>query len=265
MTLRITHRTTYDYDHPVPYALQQIRLTPKTRAGQKVLHWQTVVTGGKMELSFEDCHRNRVDLISFFPGTRQISVVCEGEVAMTDTHGVVGQQSGFMPLWMFLRPTALTRVGTGVRRLAAQVQAETPLARMHALMAAISTIVRYETGSSNVSYTAEDTLHSGHGVCQDMAHVFVAAARQMGMPARYVSGYLMMNDRVLQEATHAWAEAYLPELGWVGFDPSNGISPDTRYVRVATGLDYAEAAPVSGTRFGMAAESLTVTVEVQQQ
>jgi transglutaminase-like putative cysteine protease len=265
MILRIIHRTTYDYDRPVPYALQQIRLTPKNGAGQQVRHWQTTVSGGKSELSFEDCHRNRVDLISFLPGTRQISVVCEGEVAMTDTHGIVGVQGGFMPLWMFLRPTALTRAGGGVRRLAQQVQAEAPLARMHALMAAIGQIVCYEPGSSTVSFTAEDTLLAGHGVCQDMAHIFVAAARQMGVPARYVSGYLMMNDRILQEATHAWAEVHLPDLGWVGFDPSNGISPDSRYVRVATGLDYAEAAPVTGTRFGLAAESLTVTVEVQKQ
>lgn len=264
-SLRISHRTTYDYDQPVPYALQQIRLTPKSQPSQSVLHWSTTVTGGTKELTFEDCHRNTVDLISFVPGTRSITVISEGEVELRETHGLVGQQGGFMPLWMFLRTTPLTRAGTGIRKVAAGVQDENPLARMHALMAAIAQIVTYETGASTVTFTAEDALAAGHGVCQDMAHVFVAAARVMGVPARYVSGYLMIDGRVMQDATHAWAEAHLPEIGWVGFDPSNGISPDTRYVRVATGLDYAEAAPVSGTRFGKGAERLTVAVEVQQQ
>ena len=87
----------------------------------------------------------------------------------------------------------------------------------------------------------------------------------MGMPARYVSGYLMMDDRVAQDATHAWAEAHVDGLGWVGFDVSNGISPDRRYVRVATGLDYTEAAPVRGRRMGPGGETLSVAVEVAQQ
>jgi len=116
-----------------------------------------------------------------------------------------------------------------------------------------------------VDWTAEDALEAGHGVCQDHAHSFIACCRYMDIPARYVSGYLMMDDRIDQDATHAWAEAYVEGLGWVGFDVSNGISPDTRYVRVATGLDYAEAAPVSGTRFGSAGEALAVQVQVQQQ
>jgi transglutaminase-like putative cysteine protease len=103
------------------------------------------------------------------------------------------------------------------------------------------------------------------GVCQDHSHIFVAAARAMGYPARYVSGYLMMNDRVHQDASHAWAEAHVEGVGWVGFDVSNGISPDARYVRVATGLDYREAAPVSGLRFGRGGEALSIDIQVQQQ
>ena len=102
-------------------------------------------------------------------------------------------------------------------------------------------------------------------MCQDHAHVFIAAARLMGYPARYVSGYLMMNDRVHQDASHAWAEAYVDMLGWVGFDVSNGISPDPRYVRVATGRDYREAAPISGLRFGAGGEAMSIDIQVQQQ
>jgi transglutaminase-like putative cysteine protease len=93
----------------------------------------------------------------------------------------------------------------------------------------------------------------------------IAAARSLGFSSRYVSGYLMMNDRVHQEAAHAWAEIYVTDIGWIGFDVSNGISPDERYVRVACGLDYKEAAPVSGVRFGDSAEALSVSLQVEQQ
>jgi transglutaminase-like putative cysteine protease len=102
-------------------------------------------------------------------------------------------------------------------------------------------------------------------VCQDHAHIFLAAARALEVPARYVSGYLMMDDRIEQEATHAWAEAYVQNLGWVGFDISNGISPDSRYVRVATGRDYRDAAPVTGISFGAVAQELQVALAVEQQ
>ena len=100
---------------------------------------------------------------------------------------------------------------------------------------------------------------------RSMALATVSAARSMGYPARYVSGYLMMNDRVMQDASHAWAEAHIQGLGWVGFDVSNGISPDSRYVRVATALDYRGAAPISGMRFGQGTESMDVSLQVQQQ
>ena len=266
MRLRISHTTTYDYDQPVAYALQQLRLTPKSHGAQTVLNWKTEVTGGQRQLSFEDAHRNTVDLISFDPGTQQIMVRCEGEVELRENHGIIGQHAGYMPLWMFDRVTPLTKPGPLCRKLLQSLPGGlSPLARLHALSGAIHDVVQYEGGLTNVASTVEEVLDAGHGVCQDHAHVFIACARAGGIPARYVSGYLLMDDRTQQDATHAWAEAWVPELGWVGFDISNAICPDTRYVRVATGLDYAEAAPVSGTRFGAGRERMTVAVEVQQQ
>ncbi len=107
-------------------------------------------------------------------------------------------------------------------------------------------------------------MTQGKGVCQDHAHIFIAAARLLGFPARYVSGYLMLDDRVDQVAGHAWAEAHVDGLGWVSFDPSNGISPDARYVRLALGRDYRDAAPISGIRLGMLDERLDVRITVEQ-
>jgi transglutaminase-like putative cysteine protease len=138
---------------------------------------------------------------------------------------------------------------------------------LHSLSALIRERITYEAGRTNSTTTAEEAASHGFGVCQDHAHVFIGAARAGGIPARYVSGYLLMDDRIEQEATHAWAEAHVEGLGWVGFDVSNGISPDPRYVRVATGSDYRDAAPVTGISIGAAEEVLTVglTVEAQAQ
>ena len=265
MRLKITHLTRYDFDEAVPYGLQQLRLTPKSTRAQEVVAWSTHIEGGKKELSFEDHYRNVVELVSFEPGTTTLVIRSEGEVELTDTAGIVGPHAGFTPLWLFLRSTPLTRAGAGVREIARAVEGEGDIDRLHDLSARIRGAIDYETGVSHPGWTAEEAVEAGHGVCQDHTHVFLTAARAMGYPARYVSGYLMMNDRVSQEAGHAWAEAHIDGLGWAGFDVSNGISPDTRYVRVATGLDYAEAAPVSGHRFGTGGETLSVSLDVAQQ
>jgi transglutaminase-like putative cysteine protease len=136
---------------------------------------------------------------------------------------------------------------------------------LHELSAHIAERVPYAKGATGVATKAEEAVAAGEGVCQDHSHIFIGAVRLLDIPARYVSGYLMMNDRVTQEASHAWAEAHIEGLGWVGFDVSNGISPDPRYVRVATGRDYRDAAPVTGISFGASEQVLSVDLEVEQQ
>lgn len=265
MRLKILHSTRYRFDHPVRYGLQQLRKTPKTSHQQWVLSWATRIDGGKRELVFEDHHNNVVELISFDRDATELVVTSEGEVELNDTHGIVGRHRGPAPLWLYQRPTDRTRAGPEVRALVRGLEGEALLDRLHRLMTVVAEAVRFEVGASHPDWGAEAALVAGAGVCQDHTHVFLAAAREMGVPARYVSGYLMLDDRVEQEAMHAWAEAHVEGLGWVGFDAANGISPDARYVRVATGLDYADAAPVTGTRIGGTGEVLDVQIEVAQQ
>ncbi|UWQ22462.1 transglutaminase family protein [Jannaschia sp. W003] len=261
--LAIRHVTTYRYEHPVSGGLQQVRLTPKSRAGQTVLRWDTSVTGGRVETQFEDQHANRVHLVSLDEGATEVVVTAEGEVSVEDRKGVIGAQGGFMPLWAFLRPTDRTRRGPGLLALVRELRGmDDQLGQMHALSAAIREAIPYATGTTDVGMTAEEAMEAATGVCQDHAHVFVAAARLLERPARYVSGYLRMDAREEQEATHAWAEAHVDGLGWVGFDVSNGISPDTRYVRVATGLDYDDAAPIRGIRRGRGGAEMEVALRV---
>lgn len=266
MRLTISHTTRYSFDAPVDYGLQRLRLTPKSRANQTVLSWQTRIEGGREVLSYEDQHMNAVQLVVLEPGVTEAVIHCEGEVETTDTHGILGPHHGYIPMWLFTRQTELTRPGQRVRALLRDLDDDAPeLDRLHALSALIRKRVPYRKGATDVSHTAEDVLAAGHGVCQDHAHVFLSAARALGHPARYVSGYLQLVDRVEQEAGHAWAEAHVEGLGWIGFDISNGISPDDRYVRVATGLDYRGAAPVSGVRYGSGSESLSVQLSVADQ
>ncbi|MEM6589441.1 MAG: transglutaminase family protein [Pseudomonadota bacterium] len=265
MILTISHKTRYMFDAPVSYGLQQLRLTPKSYRAQSVLSWNTRLTGARKQLEFDDFHRNRVELISMREGVEELIIESEGQVEMVDTHGVVGPHAGPSPIWLFERATPLTQSGRGTRALVAQIPGGEPLERLHGLSEAIKDQIAYEIGASHPDWTAEEVVTEGKGVCQDHTHVFLTCARIMGFPARYASGFLMMDDREEQEATHAWAEAHVDGLGWVGFDISNGISPDQRYVRVATGLDYREAAPIRGLRMGGAQETLSVAVKVAQQ
>lgn len=267
-TISIRHVSTYSYDQPVIYALQQLRLNPRTGHGQSVREWRTLVDGGSKQISFDDHFRNHTELVIVDPGASRIEIVSEGVVEIADNHGVIGAHVGFAPLWLFEQATALTAAGNQVRHLAARVRDAAEdmdeIETLHALSAEITKAVRYETGHTDAETTAEMALSAGHGVCQDHAHIMLAAARQLGYPARYISGYLLMDGQVTQEATHAWVEVWTTSLGWVGFDVSNGISPDSRYIRIATGRDYTDAAPIHGIRQGAAEENLHVSLQVQQ-
>ncbi len=262
MRLKISHTTEYRYDDPVQYSLQRLRLTPKSQPGQTVRDWKTTVHGAHLEAGYSDHFGNHVDLVSTEGEQVAIRIVAEGEVETEDRAGVFGPHQGFVPLWLFLRETPLTRPGKLIRELAKAATGENELARMHALMGAIHETVAYKPGETATDTTAEQALEKKQGVCQDHAHIVLSVARHLGIPARYVSGYLLM-DAPEQTASHAWAEVHLQGLGWVGFDAANNICPDARYVRLSTGLDYKDAAPVSGMVAGKAAETMSVSITVE--
>lgn len=266
MQLIINHTTQYHYDAPVDYGLLQVRLTPKSREGQQTRVWDLTVKGGKKELSFTDQFNNHVELISIEPGSLSVTIHCRGEVDVTASSGVVGQHRGHMALWNFTRETPLTQSGPHIAALLEKLGGghTNDIAMAHALSALIVERAPYQISQTNAETSAEGALNIGAGVCQDHAHIFLSAMRSLGFPARYASGYLMMNDRVDQDATHAWAEAHFDGIGWVGFDVSNGYSPDERYVCVATGLDYRDASPISGMRYGDTIENMVVQLQVQQ-
>lgn len=266
MELHVRHTTTYRYDEPVPYGLQQLRMTPTDCAMQRVVDWDVEVGGGRIEVAFDDHHANRVLLVLLDADTTEVTATTSGVVETTDNMGISAPRRGRAPLWLYLRPTDLTRPGDGVEALVADVgPPETPVAPafVHTLSDAVRDAVTYEAGTTAATSSAEEALAAGRGVCQDHAHVFLGAARLIGLPARYVSGYLMTPEQNDQSASHAWAEVWLDSLGWVTFDVSNGTSADERYVRLAVGADYLDAAPISGLRYGGGEEDMDVSVQVR--
>jgi transglutaminase-like putative cysteine protease len=185
---------------------------------QDVLEWQMAVDGAVIEAAYDDHNGNATTLISFGNDVEEVAVTTSALVEVRDTAGMVGPHAGFMPLWLFTNQTALTKPGPKLKALARDF----PLSMcstLHALSRAVGEVVTYEKGVTDVTTTAEQALELGKGVCQDHAHVFIGAARLLGVPARYVSGYLLMDASTAQDAGHAWAEAHVPGLGWVGFDP----------------------------------------------
>lgn len=265
MKLEIAHTTHYSFETPPVYGLQKLRLTPKSNVGQTVLDWSIDIEGGTIQAEYEDEFKNKVHLIKLTENAKDVSIVSEGRLEMTDQNGVIGQHGGFAPLWIFKRVTPFTKAGPKIKALAKDFPIGTQdVSAFHDLSRTIARAVKYQSGITDSATTAEQAVSFGQGVCQDHAHIFLSIARASGYASRYVSGYLMMNDRIIQDATHAWAEVYLEGLGWTGFDVSNQISPDARYVRLATGLDYNQAAPISGLTLGGLGETINVSVQVQQ-
>jgi transglutaminase-like putative cysteine protease len=263
MRLKITHRFEYQSDPTAPYALQRLRLVPTSSALQKVRVWTLAIEGAREEVRFSDHFGNDTRLISIEGGPHAVSIEAAGEVETVNRSGVAGFHRGFAPLWLFQRETALTVAGAGIEALAKGVKGA-DIGRLHDLMATVHERVSAVPGAGPAVASAEDVLAKGSGVPADQAHIFIATARLLGYPARYVSGYCLFDGDGEQAASHAWAEAHVEGLGWVGFDVANKICPEENYVRVATGRDQRDAQAISGILAGQGAEQLAVRISVEQ-
>jgi len=268
MRIRISHATTYLYDAPPKSVTQVLRLTPRNHDGQYVVNWRIDVSQDCMMHQRDGGFGNVSHSFTAEGPFDELTVTVDGEVDTQDTNGVVTGAVERFPPAMFLRDTPLTEADAAIVEFAEAARADAgadSLNLMHALMLATNEAMTFDTDPTQVTTTAAEAFALRRGVCQDGTHIFLASARHLGIPARYISGHFYReDDPSTQEAGHAWAEAYIDKLGWVGFDPTNGISPTEAHVRVAVGLDYLGAAPVRGTRYGGGGETLKVAVQVQQ-
>jgi transglutaminase-like putative cysteine protease len=268
MRIHISHATTYTYDTPPSGVTQLLRLTPRDHEGQHVLSWRIDLSEDCLLHHHEDAFGNTIHSFTAEGPFDKLSVEVNGEVDTQNTNGLVKGAVERFPPELFLRETSLTQADSSIIDFAAAASTGARgdnLALLHALLTALNREIAFDTDPTHAATTAAEAFKLRRGVCQDITHIFVAAARSLGIPARYVGGHFHRVDGVTsQEAGHAWAEAYVEKLGWVGFDPTNGISTTDAHVRVAVGLDYLGAAPVRGTRYGGAGETLTVAVRVAQ-
>jgi transglutaminase-like putative cysteine protease len=268
MHVRIHHSTVYRYDPPAAGAIQLLRLTPRDFDGQHVLHWRIDLSVDTRLTPNEDAFGNITHVFSAAGPLTELRVDVDGAVETQNTHGVISGAVERFPPRLFLRSTHLTAADEAIRDFAERMRAQCegdPLAQAHALLEGLHREVTFDLEMTEVVPSASEAFALKRGVCRDHCHIFLAAARHLDIPARYIAGYLQMTDgRIEQEAGHAWAEAFIPDIGWIGFDPANGLCPTEAYVRMAVGLDSSGAAPVRGVRFGAGSENLEVAIKVGQ-
>lgn len=265
MKLSVLHRTTYAYEHAFRHAVMCLRLTPAETGGQTVKNWGICMPGIDSAVTYRDSFGNLVHVVTPPGPVADLEVTAGGTIETRDGHGVAGPAVEVFLPDLYLRQTPATRLSPEILAMAESVRSEDRLQMLHDLLAKIHAHVKYDTDATHVGTTAAEAFASGSGVCQDHAHIFITAARALGVPARYVTGYLHLDtgDDVAG-AHHAWAEALADGLGWVGFDAANGICPTAAYVRLAIGLDAKGAAPIRGVSLGSGGQSLAVAVAVRQ-
>ena len=268
MRIRIAHDTVYRYARPASGVIQTLRLTPRHHEGQYVPIWRIDISADCPLACHVDAFGNITHTFTADGPLDELAVHVEGEVETDDTGGVVRGTIEPFPPSLFLRETQLTIADAPIADFAAGSAgsaADGTLSRLHAMLRALNDYITFDTDPTHTATTAAEAFALKRGVCQDISHIFIAAARSLGIPARYVSGYFHRADGVVEQgAGHAWIEAFVPDLGWVAFDPTNGISATDAHLRVAVGLDYLSAAPVRGTRFGGGGEDLSVHIRVDQ-
>src|SRR3569833_1027890 len=267
MRLRISHSTTYRYEPAATGVIQILRMTPGSHDGQYVAEWQIdISTDSRLDMH-EDAFGNVFFVITHGP-IEDLTITAEGLIETHDTGGVLKGSDERFPPSLFLRGTPLTTANPAMRSFVRELAAESDddvLGFLHALMTQINEHMTFDADPTNSGTSAMEAFVLKRGVCQDYAHIFIACARAGGVPARFISGHFHRSDGAAQQqAGHAWAEAFVPNLGWIGFDAANCICTTDAHARVAIGLDYLGAAPVRGTRYGGGLETLDVRVRVEQ-
>jgi transglutaminase-like putative cysteine protease len=265
MLLTVDHVTRYRYDRPVRGLVQSHRLTPANNDGQKVLEWNVTVSDGLPGGTFRDGAGDCLKGWTVPGPVSEVSVTVTGRVETRDMAGVLRGHREWTPPDCYLQDTLATRVDAALVEMAETVRGFTDaLDAAHRLSALVGAAIAYTPGATQSQTTASEAMTQKQGVCQDHAHALLAAARHAGLPGRYVSGYLLADaEGAAHDAAHAWAEIWVQGLGWVGFDAANACCPDDRYIRLGSGLDAQDAAPIRGTTRGPGVEHLDVVVAVQ--
>lgn len=264
MRLAVDHRTTYRFTAPQARLTQMLRLSPADTHDQSVASWHLHVDCDARMRAGRDGFGNRITMLYVEGPIDAIEIAVSGEVLTNASDGVVHGAHEPLPPALFLRTTPLTAPDAAVAAFAGEAAGGDPVARLRALNAALHRRFTLDRGRPVAGRTAAAAFAHGSASACDMAQIFITAARLLGVPARYVSGYspMCLEDAGGRPAPHGWAEAHVAGIGWIALDPCTGCGAGEAYVRVAVALDSTGAAPVAGSRLGEGEEELDVDVRV---
>lgn len=276
----IEHISRYCYTAPVQQCVMLLCLEPRKDRGQRLLNFEIETQPPASLTRTTDCFGNARHLLDLHRAHQTLEIATRSTVEATPTPPLpkhlptgaweaLGAREGSFADWDFTHPSALVRSSPA---LAAFVERhriaplDDPLESLLQLSHALHHCLHYIPGSTSAESPVEHILETGRGVCQDYTHLMLAIARSWGIPARYVSGYLhsaQSGEQALNNATHAWVECRLPELGWVGFDPTNQHLAGTGNVCIAIGRDYRDVSPTRGILQGGGATHLEIEVRMR--
>jgi transglutaminase-like putative cysteine protease len=262
--ISVDHVTHYIYETPVRYSTQYLRLVPQTTSRQRVIDWRLEAPGSPLQL--RDGYGNILHVLTIDKPVTEIVIRSTGVVETSSAIDDAADELRLSPL-LFLRPTLLTRAEGPLLEFAERYRRRAGmLSGLRDLAQGVLAKLPFQSGVTEVHSTALEAFEAGNAVCQDHAHVFISCCRHLGVPARYVSGYLYSSGSESVVASHAWAEAWVVDR-WRSFDITNGRPAGEHHIRLAIGADYLEASPVRGVRRGGGTERLLASalVEAHQQ
>jgi len=278
MRFTIAHRTRYRYPVPVHESHTIVHLQPRSDPGQFCTRYELAVSPRARVFSYADRFGNDVQHFAVLPEHNTLEVVARSQVTTARgkarppaplRRSEVDADPALGELWDFLHESRYVSFGPGLAELAASLGTPGPgddvVEWFRSASKAIHDGFTYESGTTTVYATVEESIALRRGVCQDFAHVLIALCRRAGIAARYVSGYIHTGggDTLGADASHAWAEAYLGPQGWVGIDPTNDTWIGDHFVRIATGRDYRDVSPVRGVYVGAKSSTMSVDVAVE--
>ena len=281
MRYTVRHITRFTYETPITESVVEARMQPRSDGFQRCVHFALTTMPQSRVMTYPDHDGNAVHHFDIPARHSRLVVTAEAMVDAAERDPVPESMGpgawdaidalGASGEWFeHLAPSAFARSTSALDAFAQELEldrGEDPLRLLRRLMQEMHARLEYRPKSTRVDSPIDEALTARCGVCQDFSHIFIALARRLGIPSRYVSGYLFprteSESRTAAHATHAWAECYLPGLGWCGFDPTNNEDASVGHIRVAVGRDYSDVPPTRGVYKGLTAVKTELAVAVR--
>ena len=272
----IHHITKYEYDRPVKESVNEIRIYPFSGSGQETLHHELHISGHPEIYLIQDYWGNRIGMFNLMPSHKELVIESKLIVRTLGQPDIfLNNQAGLTILKKEIADNLFLLELSKISEIELKEKIREAVSEFYREDMPVATIIEkcgnfifnqfnYIKGITNIETTVAEILDHRSGVCQDFAHVMLEMLRSLGIPSRYVSGYICPNKNGMrgEGATHAWVEAWVPGIGWIGNDPTNNVWVTNHHVKLAVGRNFNDCSPIKGTFKGPARQSLSVYVSV---